>query len=683
MERGLLKRYPHLLHGGDYNPDQWLDRPDILAADIELMKQAHVNCVSVGIFAWSRLEPEEGVYDFDWLESIINRLYENGIHVILATPSGAKPAWMAKKYPEIRRVNETMTRDLQGRRHNHCYTSPVYREKVRQMDTALAQRFSGHPGVILWHISNEFGGRCYCPLCQQAFREWLKEKYGTLDALNKAWWTDFWSHHYSSWDEIEAPVPSGEMSVHGLNLDWSRFCTHQTTDFVRWEVDSVKAVCPELPVTANLMYFYDDLNYYELKDAIDIISWDAYPTWGENEASEESVAQRFAFNHDLMRSLKKQPFLLMESCPSATNWQAVSKLKRPGVHMLSSIQAIAHGSNSVMYFQWRKSRGAWEKFHGAVVDHYGGSDTRVFQDVAQVGTRLLSLDDIQDTCNQPQVAILYDWENLWAVNNAQGPRNGGLNYRETVLSHYRAFWKRGIGADIIDETCDLEGYRLVVLPMVYLLRDGFAQKVRRFVEAGGTVAATYWTGIVNSTDLCWLGGMPGDGLMELFGLRSEEIDALYDGQYNTLCPLSDEKLPQKEYRVSELCDLVIPSTAETLAVYGRDFYAGKPALTVNRFGQGEAYYIAARAEDAFQDDFYGFLATKLDLQPAFSGTLPEGVTATRRFGQEHDAVTILNFTPQTKNVQIEEQAEIWETGEPVSGNLPLAPYQAVILKIRK
>ena len=670
-----------LLHGGDYNPDQWLDRPDILAADIDLMKKAHINCVSVGIFAWSRLEPEEGRYDFDWLEAIITNLYQNGISTILATPSGAKPAWMSRKYPEIRRVSRDMTRDLHGKRHNHCYTSPVYREKVRQINTALAERFAHHPGVILWHLSNEYGGKCYCPLCQQAFRGWLREKYGTLDALNKAWWTDFWSHRYSSWDEIEAPVPAGEESVHGLNLDWNRFCTHQTNDFIRWEAESVKAVRPDLPVTANFMYFFDELDYYTLKDSVDIISWDAYPTWGENEESEAEVARRFAFNHDLMRSLKKQPFLLMESSPSATNWQPVSKLKRPGVHMLSSMQAIAHGSNSVQYFQWRKSRGAFEKFHGAVVDHYGGSDTRVFRDVAQVGARLEALGGLIPTCNRSQVAIVYDWENLWAVNDAKGPRNCGIKYRETVLSHYAPFWKMGINVDVIDETCDLDGYRLVILPMLYLLRGGFAEKLRRFTDQGGTVVATYWTGIVDSTDLCWLGGMPGDGLMELFGLRSEEIDALYDGQYNSIKPQQSGLFPAKDYRVSELCDLVIPSTAQTLAVYGSDFYAGRPALTVNQFGQGEAYYIAARAEDALQEDFYGALAQKLHLDRALSCTLPEGVTAVRRSGDSFNAVTVMNFTPTPQEIRFPETAEVWETGAPVNGALSLAPYEVVVLKL--
>ena len=393
MNHSVISKFPHLLHGADYNPEQWLRYPDIVQKeDIELMQKAGINCVSLGIFSWAALEPKEGEYDFQWMDETIDRLYYAGIRVNLATPSGAKPLWLSEKYRKSAGFRKNLVRDLSGERHNHCYTSPVYREKVQKLDRMLAQRYAAHPGVILWHISNEYGGECYCPLCQAAFRKWLKKKYGSLENLNHAWWTYFWSHQYTDWEQIHAPVPNGEMSVHGLVLDWKRFVTHQTVNFMKGEIDAVKSVAPDLPATTNLMGFYDGLDYHKFADALDIVSWDNYPLWHNNDPI--GVASFAACSHDLMRSIKRQPFLLMESSPSVMNWTDVSKQKRPGMHLLSSMQAVAHGADSVMYFQWRKSRGSFEKFHGAVVGHDGTADTRVFREVTQVGSYLEKLDPL-------------------------------------------------------------------------------------------------------------------------------------------------------------------------------------------------------------------------------------------------------------------------------------------------
>ena len=377
--------YGRMLHGGDYNPEQWLDRPDILKKDIEYFKKAHINTVSVGIFSWAVLEPEEGKYNLGWLEEIIDNLYKEGISTILATPSGARPKWMADKYPEVLRMDPDRTRRFFGGRHNHCYTSPVYRQKVHDMDKLLSKRLGSHPGVILWHISNEFGGECYCPLCQQKFREWLKEKYGTIEKLNSSWCTTFWSHIYNSFDQIEAPSPKGENELHALKLDWNRFVTDRTIDFIKGEVAAIREGGSELPVTANLMYDYNGLDYKKFRDVLDVVSWDNYPSWHKKE--EFFTAIDAGMQHDLMRSIKNQPFLLMESCPSATNWKPINKLKKPGMMLAASLQAVAHGSDSVLYFQLHQSQGASEKFH------------------------------------KSPAAVLYDRENNWAIQDAQGPRN--------------------------------------------------------------------------------------------------------------------------------------------------------------------------------------------------------------------------------------------------------------------
>ena len=451
-------RTDKLLHGGDYNPEQWLKRPDILEKDIDMLEESGCNVVSLGIFSWSTLEPEEGVFHFGWLQEIIDKLYKRGISTILATPSGARPKWMADKYPEVLRVDETRHRALFGFRHNHCYTSPVYREKVHIINKKLAQEVATHPGVILWHISNEYGGECHCPLCQKAFRNWLKEKYQTIENLNDKWCTTFWSHTYNSFDQIESPSKIGETQLHALNLDWKRFVTHQTANFIHHEIAALREGGSTLTTTANLMHYFGGLDYFKIAKEIDVVSWDTYPTWHKEAVIDTAYDNGMC--HDLMRSLKGKPFFQMESCPTSTNWQSVSKLKKPGMLFAQSMQAIAHGGEGALYFQIRQSRGASEKFHGAVIDHYGGNDTRVFKEVSRVGEVLKELKELAGTTVNSSVAMLYDWDSQWAMEDSQGPRNKGLHYLEAMLKFYRGFRKQGVNVDVIDMTCELDKYKV-------------------------------------------------------------------------------------------------------------------------------------------------------------------------------------------------------------------------------
>ena len=619
-----------LLHGGDYNPEQWLDRPDILEQDIELMKKARVNTVTLGVFSWSVLEPEEGVFNLDWLADIIHNLYANGICTILATPSAARPAWLAHKYPEVRRVRADRVRELYNRRQNYCYTSSIYRDKVRVIDQKLAQRFGDDPAVILWHISNEMGGDCHCALCQAEFRRWLQARYGTLEALSKAWNARFWSHDYTDWEQIESPAPQGENAVQALALDWKRFVSDRHIDFLKFERDTVKEIAPNAKFTVNMMYRFDGIDYFKMAKEIDVASWDNYPTWHKPSETVEGTALDTAMMHDLFYSMKDKPFLLMESSPSFTNWQPVSKQKKPGIAELAALQTVAHGADSVLYFQWRASRGAEEKLHGAVIGHDGRDDARSFTETVQVGQRLEALAEITAVKREKQAAIVHDWQNKWALEGSCGPRNAGMGYWDELKRHYNALAREGIAVEFVDQNADLTGYGLVVVPMLYLLTDAFAKKLCAFAQNGGTVIVTYWSGVVDESDLCRLGDTP-YGLTELLGLRRTEIDGMYDGETRSCMPAAGCTLPAAQ--ASTLCEVAAldeKDPAEPLSLYAEDYFAGHPAAAVHRYGKGRAYYLASRFDEAFYRAFYHDAAKEIGLSPAWPEALPEGVLAVRR-----------------------------------------------------
>lgn len=659
--------HPHFLHGADYNPDQWLSYPDVLEQDPKMMAQAHCNCMSVGIFSWAMLEPNEGEYHFEEMDQIIENLASHGIKTILATPSAARPRWLAEKYPEVRRVNKAGVREQYNTRHNYCYTSPIYREKTAAIDRLLAERYGNNPNVILWHISNELGGECHCELCQNAFRQWLKKKYNNdLDKLNHAWWSTFWSHNVTDWEQIHSPRYNGEPDIimTGLYLDWRNFVTHQTTDFMKMEIDTVKSVNPNIPVTTNLMWLPQDVDYAYLKNYIDVVSWDSYPTWHEEDQIRCAVDT--AFNHNYFRSLKHKPFLLMESTPSNTNWQAVSKLKRPGMHRLASLQAVAHGSDSVQYFQWRKGRGGSEKFHGAVIDHNGKAAGRVFEDVKQLGISLEKLDEICGTKTYAKVALIFDNKNSWAISNASGFINADKQYMKTCLQHYKSFWKRGVDVDIISTGEDLSRYDLVIMPMLYSVTQEQIDRIERYVANGGTAVATYATGYVNETDLCYLGGFPGNQLKDVFGLTADEIDSLYNADNNTV--LWDKKT----YDVIDYCELITPTTAKVLGTYEKDFYAGMPAVLKNSYKAGTAYYIGCRDTGELSDQLYTQLLKDLKI-PAYD--LPEGITISSR----EQYLFVQNFNNFAVSVNLPGTFRNVETGEHINNSISMNPFDITVL----
>ena len=698
------------LHGGDYNPDQWLARPDILAEDLRLMPLAKVNAVSLGIFAWTAYEPEEHVYRFEWMDDIFARLDAIGVKVVLATPGGARPPWLAQKYPEVMRMGEDRRRPRFGYRHNHCPSSPVYRAKCVEMNALLARRYGKHPALLMWHVNNEYLGNCYCPRCEERFRTWLQQKYGSLDALNAAWWTDFWSMRFNEWSQIEAPAPHGQFTLDMLRIDYRRFQSDLAIDFFRTESAPLREITPGIPVTTNFhLGGFFDFNAWDFARAVDVVSWDNYPFWhqdrtrvlqpltagarvGEDDGSGLSVQSEYrtaieaAALFDLMRSLKGQPFLMMESAPSLAQWFLVPSQKEPGLQLLSSLQAVAHGSQSVMYFQWRKGRGNAEKFHGAVVDHVGHENTRVFREVAETGRLLEAVAPLVDTEVKAEVALVYDPDTAFALEVVNGIHNtlfcrNPSGYWSEVCEYYRALLELGVSVDFVAPDGDFSTYQVLVAPAWYMVEEATGRKVCEFVRGGGSFLTTYWSGVVNRNDQCHLSGFPGP-LREVTGVWAEEYSGLADHR-SVRIEFAEGLLDgvNRQAVIRLVQEGLHLQGAEALASFNSGRYAGQPAVTRNRLGAGWAYYLGAKLPHLHLKALLDKVLSQAGAVSRHALKLPPGVYATRRRGRTADCLFLMNFTSEEKPVALD-TADYTQLPDrrPCPRNLSISPFGCMLLE---
>lgn len=665
-----------IAYGGDYNPEQW--PREVWDDDMRLFKKAHIDIVTLNVFSWASIQPSEDVYDFDRLDEIINLATDNGLKICLATSTGAHPAWMATRYPEILRVDNQGRKHKFGGRHNSCPNSPVYRKYAARLAEKLAERYGKRDNVVAWHISNEYGGECYCDNCEKAFRVWLKERYGTLDELNRAWNTAFWSHTFYDWDEIVLPNHLSEhfdmmgrdyTQFQSISLDYKRFNSDGMLKCFEIERDAIRATGSNIPITTNLMAFYPPLDYQKWAKSMDFVSWDNYPSPGD-------PAARKALNHSLIRGMKgNAPFCLMEQTPSVTNWQPYNKLKRPGEMRLQSYQAVAQGSDSVMFFQMRRSIGACEKYHGAVIDHAGRDDTRMFREITALGEELDKIGDITlGSRIESQVAIVFDWENWWAINGSAGP-SILINYHEEVYRYYEAFHRQNIPCDIVPVDADLSSYKMVVAPIAYMIKKGYAKKLDEFVKKGGNLVTTFFSGYVDESDLVQ-GAYPGK-LTDILGIWVEESDALPDGESNSFVYNGNT------YEAKILCDIIRPLNASVISTYEQDFYAGEPVLTVNSYGQGKAYYVGCSSNS----DFYYELLQKISSELGIRGIMKEipQVEVTRRVHGSDEFIYILNHDAESKNIILEHGGINLITGGQVNEgeNVLLGARDVMIIHVQK
>ena len=663
--------FTRILYGGDYNPNQW--PRDVWGEDMRLFNKAGINSATVNVFSWAKLQPDEETYDFSELDDIIDMLSREGYDIVLATATGAMPAWLVKNYPQVARVDFDGRRHKFGQRHNHCPNSAVYQKFARRLASELAKRYGDNPHIACWHINNEYNTGCYCENCEKAFRLWLKRKYKTLEAVNAAWNTEFWGHTFYEWDEIVAPnnLSDGmgfgwtrKTAFAGISIDYDRFLSDSLLENYKMERDAIREYDKTTPITTNLMGTYKGLDYFKWAKEMDIVSWDNYPAY--NTPWSET-----AMRHDLMRGLKNSPFMLMEQTPSQQNWQDYNSLKRPGQMRAQSYQTIAHGADTIQFFQLRRSKGACEKFHGAVISHSGSEETRVFKECSQLGAELKSLGaEILGADSPAEVGIVFDWDNYWALEYTSGP-TVDLKYCDQIHQYYRYFYKNHIPVDMIPTDADFSRYKAIVAPVLYMVKEGVAEALDAFVKAGGTLITGFMSGIVDQSDNVHLGGYPGP-LRKLCGVWAEEIDALAPEQTNIL-----KFADGSESKCGLLCDILHLEGAEAIASYGEDFYADTPAVTRNQYGEGIVYYVGTQPEEAGLDSVLESFSADAGVEPVVSDKT--GLEITRRVKDGVEYWFIMNFTGADQPAPESFAGEIdLLTGKPVPEQF--RPFDTVLVR---
>lgn len=671
--------FDHFLFGGDWNPEQWPE--DTWEHDLDMLEDAHINEVTINVFSWALLQLAEDRYDFSMLDKIVALLVKHDFNIVMATGTAALSGWMVRLHPETIRTEQNGTRHVFGGRHNFCPTSPYFRKVSRALAAHVAERYAGTPGLVTWHVCNEYGGGgglCYCEQCAESFRAWLKDKYGTVEKLNQAWCANFWSHTIIDWADVVPPVSYGDgisdakCVVSGLQMDYRRFQNQAQLACYTNERDAIRAYDAATPITTNLMGTFKDLDYFEWAKEMDVVSWDNYPGM-------DTPPSFTAMCHDLMRGIGgNKPFMLMEQTPNQQNWFPFCKVKRPGEVRKLSWQAVAHGADTVQFFQMKQSIGGCERFHGAVIAHDGTEQSRVFKETAALGGELDRIGKrIMGSQIRAKVAIMFDWQSYWSLEGCVGP-TAGFSYPNEVHRFYRAFWRRNVPVDIIESTTPLDKlkqYDLVVAPALITVLPGVAETLESYVSEGGSFITGYMAGIHDEHDLVVPGGYPGK-LRDLMGVWVEEIDALAPDE--TIEVHGDAVDAKGEIVAS----IIHREGARRLATYGGgEFCAGHSALTVNTYGKGKAYFVGTPLDETGMGAFMAPIIKELGLKPL---DIPEDVSLSVRYGDDGVRYAFLiNNSESDKRLCLDELNGGVEllTGHVVDGPVELKPYGVNVIEL--
>ena len=661
--------FPHMIYGGDYNPDQWPE--ETWQEDARLMQEAGVNLVSLGIFSWAKLEPKDGAFGFEWLDKVIDLLHAHGVSVNLATPTASPPAWMVRQHPEMLPVTAEGVRLWHGSRRHYCPHNPDYHRYAARIATQLAERYKDHPALAMWHVDNEYAchnAECFCDNSAAAFRTWLKERYGTLDKLNYAWGTAFWSQIYGDWEEIQPPRRTPAHTNPTQKLDWSRFSSDSWLACFEEQKAILKRITPNIPVTTNFMGFFKNIDYFKFAAQEDVVSQDSYP----NPYQPDWMAQA-GMVCDLIRSVgARRPWLLMEQASSQVNWRPRNAVKRPGAMRLGSYQAIARGADGVMFFQWRQSKAGAEKHHSGMVPH-GGTETRVWREVKALGNELTKLDSVPTSQVQADVAILMDWENWWALELDSKPSTDLKLYAQ-LYAYYKPLFERNITVDFAHPASDLSHYKLIIAPNLYLVSEVSAKNINQYVANGGHLVMSFFSGIVDENEHIRLGGYPAP-VREMLGLVVEEYVPYSETQSNTICG-SDGK----EFQCSFWGDVIHLKTAQALATYEHDYYAGSPAVTRNPFGDGTAFYVGTVPEPKGMSWLMDQVCEVANIKPMVPN-LPAGVEIVRRTNGTQTWLFALNHLNEEVEIPLDQPSYEMLSRTAVDKSLHLGPMDVAIVQL--
>jgi beta-galactosidase len=675
--------------GVDYHPEQWIypysgtpENPEgAWDKDAKLMQTAGINVVRMGEFTWGLCEPEEGRYDFGWLRRVMDILAKAGIKIVLATPTAAPPRWLTRKHPEILPVDERGVPDREGSRRAVCLNSDIYWNYSRRIVETMAKALGQHPHLIAWQIdnspANHFSEPAFNEDTRRDWHGWLEAKYEKIDRLNEQMGMRHRGQVVAKWDEVPMPMPASAVHNPALVLDWRRFCSDSIVQYVRMQADLLHELTPQCPVTTNLRPLTPGLDYFDLAEVLDFVSI-------ESSAGIKARSAELACEIDLLRSLKKTGirtpdddpgFWVIEQQAGTMTWEDVNWLIRPGLLRMFTYQLVSRGANAIMFLRWRQPRFGAEKFRGAVLPHHAQSEGRVFKEVAQIGDELkLLAPSLKGTRVPAEVCILLSPDNEWALAQSNQP-NKFFSQREHLLLFYNALHDRNIAVDFARPSEDLSHYKLVLAPSLHLLSGGEADRLKFYVQKGGTLVGTFNTGLVDEHNQAPDNGYPHD-LTDLFGLEVLEFDQLAPGDEHPLA--FKGTFPTSNLHPARLwCDIIDAKGCQVLATYSKDFYAGTPAMTMQTFGLGKAIYLGTQSHQQFYMDMVNWLRQLCNLQPLLK--VPETVEMSLRQKEDSRLFFLFNHNSASQRIQFLKPMHDFLSGVTLSGNCELQPNGVLVL----